>query len=645
MRRRKSRSTSAGARTRTEKPGVRVAPLLDRIRWDWLALAFSLLLLAWLVTEGDWDFFPKAGFLESFYDAQAQSLLHGRIDVPPEAIATEAFMRNGKAYGYFGPTPALMRLPLELLLPGMYGRWGRVSMLLASALTLGMLLLLMERLESRFPLAGGPRLRNLLRAVLILGAAVGSTNFFVSAERKVYQESIIWGSALAFAAAVFLACYLMRPKAKWLAFGCAAALLAFLARVSSGAGQLFSLFLLEAAWLLPAVRFRSFFAGSAVPRRAAVAVGATLVASAALWAGLNYWKFGTVFTSQPIALNLQFDQQRLQRVKGNIVSAYNLPITLRAYLSPANIRFAGAFPWIFLATGDAALASRFPKAHFDTAEPFASLPAAMPGLFLGAIAGMVLCLSRRRTELREVRAPMCGALAGCALIFAFGYISYRYLHDMFPWLLLGSAVAVAYLPTIPGARLRYGLAGMVVAATLYAMCANFAMAVRWQRYASYPVRPETRAAFTDLCYLIDNQGLEGFWWYARHWHLYIPAASFQTGNLLVDQTRLAERGDQPVVLSQGQPQNEAEYAIDLPSAGTYQIAVLYASAEPRPVHFFVNGLDVKEVCGLPTGGWSPSNRAWSSAGVFRLSSGANRIGLASQGPFPPISMLRIFRME
>jgi len=644
MGRRKSRPASAGAQTPAEKPGPRVAPLLDRIRWDWLALAFSLLLLAWLVTEGDWDLFPKAGFLEGFYDAQAQSLLHGRIDVPPEAIATEAFMRNGKAYGYFGPTPALMRLPLELLLPGMHGRWGRASMLLASVLTLGMLLLLMRRLESRFPLAGGPRLRNLLRAVLILAAAIGSTNFFVSAERKVYQESIIWGSALAFAQAVLLACYLMRPKTRWLALGCAAALFAFLARVSSGAGPLFSLFLLEAAWLVPAVRFRAFFAGSAWPRRAAVAVGVTLVASAALWAGLNYWKFGMVFTSQPIALNIQYDQPRLERVKGNLASVYNLPLTLWAYLAPANIRFAGAFPWVFPAMGNPALASRFPKAHFDATEPFASAPAAMPELFLGAIAGLALCLARRK-ELRDFRAPMCGALAGCGLIFAWGYIAYRNLHDMFPWLVRGSAVAVAYLPAIPGARLRYGLAGLFVAATLYAMCANFAIAVRWQRYASYPVRPEKRAAFTDLCYLIDNAGLEGFLWYAQHWRLYIPAASFQSGNLLVDRTRLAERGDQPVVLSQGEPQNEAEYTVDLPSAGTYQMAVLYASAEPRPVHFFVNGLDVKEVCGLPTGGWGPSNRAWSSAGLFRLSGGANRIGLASQGPFPPISMLRIFRME
>jgi hypothetical protein len=616
-------------RTQPEKPAVKAAPLLDRIRWDWLALAFSALLLAWLVTGGDWDFFPKAGFLESFYDAQAQSLLHGRIDVPPEAIATEAFMRNGKAYGYFGPTPALMRLPLELLLPGMYGRWGAVSMLLASALTLGMLLLLMQRLESRFPLAGGPRLRNLLRAVLILAAAIGSTNFFVSAERKVYQESIVWGSAWAFAAAVFLACYLMRPAGKWLALGCAAALLAFLARVSSGAGPLFALLLLG---------FR------ALPRRAAIAVGVTLLASAACWAGLNYWKFGMVFTSQPIALNIQYNQPRVQRVKGNLASVYNLPLTLPAYLAPDHIRFAGTFPWIFPAMGNPALASRFPKAHFDTMEPLASAPAAMPELFLGAMAGLALSLARRK-ELREFRAPMCGALAGCALIFAWGYVAYRNLHDMFPWLVLGTAVAVAYLPTIPGARLRRGLAGLFVAATLYAMCANFAMAVRWQRYASYPIPPEKRVAFTDLGYLIDNEGIEGFLWYVRHWRLYIPADSFQSGNLLVDRTRLAERGDQPVVVSQGEPQNEAEYAVDLPSAGTYQMAVLYASGEPRPVHFFVNGLDVKEVCGLPTGGWGASNRAWSSAGVFQLSGGANRIGLASRGPFPAISMLRIFRME
>jgi hypothetical protein len=104
------------------QPAGRVATLLGRIPWDWLAVAVSMTLLVWIVTGGDWDFFPKPGTFESFYDGQARSLLHGRIDVVPDAIGTEAFVRNGKTYGYFGPMPALMRLPLELLLPGMYGR-------------------------------------------------------------------------------------------------------------------------------------------------------------------------------------------------------------------------------------------------------------------------------------------------------------------------------------------------------------------------------------------------------------------------------------------------------------------------------------------------------------------------------------------
>ena len=617
-------------------------PLAGRIRWDWIAAAFSMLLLAWLVTEGDWNFFPQGGFLETFYDAQAQSLLHGRIDVPQEAIGPEAFMRNGKAYGYFGPTPALARLPLELLLPGMYGRWNCVSMLLASALVIGMLLLLMNRLEARFPPAGRQRLRYPLRACLILATALGSTNLFVSAERKIYQESIVWGSALAFAQAVLLACYLLNPKAKWLALSCAAALLAFFARVSSGAGPLFSLLLVDLVLLVLSVRFRSFWSEAPLPRRAAVTLSATLVAAAALWVGLNHWKYGVWFTSQPIAMNRQFSQERLRRVKGEIVSFYNLPITLAAYLSPSNIVFNGNFPWVFLTGGNSTAAARFSKAHFDSFEPFASLPATMPELFLAALAGTALCLTRRK-ELRAFRAPLAGAMAGCALIFVFGYVTFRYLDDMLPWLVLGSAIAIAWVASIPGKWLRHALAALFAAATIYAMWVNFALAVRWQRYSSYPIRPEKRVAFTDLCTIVDVGGLKGFLWYERLWHRYIPAASFEEGNLLIDRTDMVERGDQPVVRSQGQPPYGAEYIVDLPANGTYEIAVRYAAAEPLPVHLLVNGRDMKEVCRTATGGWR--RQTWESAGLFHLSGGANRIALASYGAVPPVSMLRLIRIE
>jgi hypothetical protein len=623
-------------------PSAATPALADRIRWDWIAAGIAMLLLAWMLTDGEWNFFPPGGFLETFYDAQAVSLLHGRIDVTPESIGTESFERNGKAYGYFGPTPALMRLPLELVMPGMYGRWNCLSMLAASALVIGMLMLLMRTLELRFPPSSGPRTRRLFTAALLLAAAIGSTNFFVSAQRKVYQEAILWGSALAFAQAVLLVRYLTEPRSKWLTFSCMAAFLAFFARVSSGGGSLFSLLLVDVALLIPVARVRAFFLDSAVPRRAAVTISATLAVSAVVWAGLNYWKFGTPFTSLPMATNKQFDQQRAQRIKGDLASLYNLPITIPAYLSPSNVDFSHGFPWVLAVEGDPSVAARNPKAHFDEFENFVSLPAAMPELFLAAIAGTLLCLLRRQ-ELRDFRAPLAGTLAGCGLIFVWGVVTLRYLHDLLPWLLLGTAIAAAWVLSFPIAWQRRALAGAFAASMLYAMWANFALGLLEQRYLAYPIPPERRVAFIDLSDTIDTSGLKGLARLASQWRRYIPATSFQQGNLVIDRTELAERGDAPVVRSQGQSPNYAEYLVNLPSDGAYEIGVRYASGQSLPVHLLVNRQDVKQMCDAPTRSWH--DHQWDSAGPFKLRRGPNLIGVASNGTVPPISMLRVSRAD
>jgi hypothetical protein len=634
---------------KAKPPAAKPARAWPELRWDWVAAAFSLLLLAWLVTEGDWNFFPQAGYLERFYDGQARSLLHGRIDVPPEAIQPEAFVRNGKTYGYFGPTPALARIPFALL--GVPERWNRVSMLLASALLISMLLLLLRRLESAAPVAEGRRLRRLLAALLILAAAIGSTNCFVSSEAKVYQESAIWAGALVFAQTVSLICYLMNPRGKWLALSCAAAFLAFFTRVSSGAGPVFSLLLVDVALLMPAGRFRAYWGvpEPPSPRVARIALTATLVATASLWGALNYWKFGEVFASQPVALSQSYrpGDERALRIKGTWFSLANLPLTLENYLSPSHIEFARNFPWVFLPAADLtpSLARRFPQAHFDHAEPFASLPPAMPELFLAALAGTVLCLGRRRKELPALRAPICGALAGCGLIFAWGTLAYRYLHDTFPWLVAGSAIAVAGIPAIRRKWLRYGLSGLFAAATAYAMWTNFAFAIVQQRVFAYPLRPEKGLAFADAAGAINAAGLGGFLKFIGHWREYIPADSFQGGNLLVDKGELVGRDDQPVVRSAGPPPYGAEYAVQFPADGDYELAVRYASAESRPVRLFINEVPVRDICRVSTGGWSLADQRWVWAGVYRLPGGPGRIGLTSSGDFPYITMLRLVRVN
>ncbi len=45
------------------------------------AFSSHLIVCAWFVTWGDWKFFEPEDFC-GFYDAQARSLIEGRLDVP-----------------------------------------------------------------------------------------------------------------------------------------------------------------------------------------------------------------------------------------------------------------------------------------------------------------------------------------------------------------------------------------------------------------------------------------------------------------------------------------------------------------------------------------------------------------------------------
>src|ERR1051326_2202440 len=164
---------------------------LALVRLDWIVAALLMIPLSAVVTDGDWNFFPHAKSYEEYYDGQAQSLWHGRIDVPLQSILAERFQRDGKYYGYFGPTPALPRMVLNLIMPDMYGRWSRFSMLCGSLFGMAMLMVLYRRLEALLELTG--RLWAVLRATLLVAVFLGSTNVFISTDSMVYQESILWG--------------------------------------------------------------------------------------------------------------------------------------------------------------------------------------------------------------------------------------------------------------------------------------------------------------------------------------------------------------------------------------------------------------------------------------------------------------------
>jgi hypothetical protein len=618
-----------------------------RIHWDWIAAAVAFLGLTWFITEGDWNLFASSGFLDSFYDAQAKSLLSGRIDVAPESIAGEAFVRDGKSYGYFGPTPALFRLPFLVLLPGTYGHWSRIAMVFVSMIMLGSLLLLFRDLERQAPGLLENRLWKALAPVLVLGAAFGSTHFYVSAEAKIYYESIAWGGALSFAAAVALVRYLAGRGPRWLALACLTAFLAFFARVSSGAGPIFALFVLDLALLVPPGRF-PVWRPELEPRarRQAIAtLSATILLTAVLWGALNYWKFGMVFTSQPIAMNLQYTPQRLANVKGELASFHNLPVTLTSYFSPANIRFTSALPWVAMVSlSRDRLAARFPRAHLDQVEQFASLPAALPALLFAALAGTLLCFHRRRKELGPFQLPLLGAVAGCGLLFIWGLLTYRYLHDMFPWLILGTTIALACLATLNRGRMRPALAALFVAGTVYGIWVNTSFGFLQQRLFSWTSPLEKRFGFADMS-AATAKGGAGLISHLTHWRGYRPAAALDYGNVQLDRSSLAEAPYVPVLYSLGSPPFMAAYSINVPEEGAYDLAIRYASPDPRPVLLNIDGKDVGYVCTIATGGAQGGFQRWVTGGRHRLQRGDVRLRLLAQQAFPHITMLRLVRAD
>jgi hypothetical protein len=157
--------------------------------------------------------FSERNLLGGFYDAQAHSLLDLRWDVPAEALSVEAFVVHGKAYTYFGPTPALLRLPVAALTDRFDGRLTAASLLLAAIVTVVALADLawrVRRLVAGERPAGGGELLGFAAFSFLLAA--GSSLLFLSSAPVVYHEAIAWGVALALGADAALLAYLARRR-------------------------------------------------------------------------------------------------------------------------------------------------------------------------------------------------------------------------------------------------------------------------------------------------------------------------------------------------------------------------------------------------------------------------------------------------
>jgi hypothetical protein len=234
------------------------------------AIVLVLATFVWMVTYGTWDLTRRETFGQ-FYDGQAHSLLDGQWDVDPLYIDFEAFVRDGKTYGYFGFVPALFRVPIEFLFPdfafSMTGRWSRLSETIACCVTLWYAYHILRRARTAFPelddpltdpkdRGNGARDKDAEVIFLVL-AGLGSTLIFLASRSYVYHEAIIWGAAFALGCYYHLLQYLARPRLGNLVAACVLAFCAFFSRASVGTGAVVALVLLAMDLLWKAIRFRA----------------------------------------------------------------------------------------------------------------------------------------------------------------------------------------------------------------------------------------------------------------------------------------------------------------------------------------------------------------------------------------------------
>ena len=162
----------------------------------------------------------------------------GAFHVPDEDLSDEAFVRKGRHYGYFGMTPALLRMPLTALFHRYKNEWSRLSVLAACMMSL----LYTYRIMLAVARASGKdwrwdRLDKAMIAGLILFAGIGSTHLFMVSRVFIYHEVIVWGSTLALVSAHYTYRYLTDGKLHFLIEAGCMAFLAFFWRVSQWRGQ------------------------------------------------------------------------------------------------------------------------------------------------------------------------------------------------------------------------------------------------------------------------------------------------------------------------------------------------------------------------------------------------------------------------
>ena len=457
----------------------------------------SILICGWFVTWGDWKFFEPEEFC-GFYDAQARSIIAGHLDVPPTAIGYEAFSFQGKTYGYFGIGPALLRIPLVVAFENMDGRWSRLMMIIACTINLICAYCIMRTILG--DRAVNSRTQRVLHSLFILCAGIGSTNVFLVARSFTYHEAIMWGGAFALLFTLTILKYFARPRSSLLALAGFFAFMSLHSRATVGVGALLAMGVLAGVLIRRAFgrpeagRLTLAFAGDAKPLRHALIAAAAVVIILSSYFAVNYAKFRT-FDGVPLKYYNFYAQNPgyLQMAGERQIHLENIPTTVATYFGMRGLWLDPRFPWIFPSREAAFIGSP----AIMVVEGFSTFPVSMPALLMLALSGFLPLVCGSSEMVRRTRLPAATLFLGGGIMLATVAITERYLHDLYPALIVCAAVGVARIEREKYAR---GTTILIAALSLISITLNCSFALENQRLDLWGmgVPPAKRAEFKEL---------------------------------------------------------------------------------------------------------------------------------------------------
>ena len=409
-----------------------------------LPVTIAMSLLLWIITTtGGRQIFVREVLGEA-YDSQAEHLLRGDAGVDIDAIRPEAMIVDGQARMYFGPFPALLRIPLNLLYPAGRGMWARFSGFCAGVMALFSFAgLIGDSLRSS---SLSSRARNWVGNACVVGFAFGSPLLFLLGNLSIYNEAVVWGFACS-VAALFFACRCRSVKGPKLT-GCllgfsVCAVGALLSRVTFGTSLLL---------IAPLLALR-------LPREARLAhLSALLVplgAGLAFHFLLSYAKFHTLLG---ISFDYYINPVHKEFVhKYGMLSLRRIPFNFADYFGLRLPAFDAHYPFV---TASRRFFGDSPFSSLPFSETYLSIPWCSGWLLLGAIGGMICLCLPKRTDWFD-RGIAVALFVQVICILSYFTLAQRFAAEFYPFLIF---CLVVFLRTggVALRRVKYVIVGLVV---------------------------------------------------------------------------------------------------------------------------------------------------------------------------------------